>query len=101
MNCPISALSARETARWMVFSGGRAITGIASSFFTNFGGGDESAFFPEAETSRAKAASSEGERGGGEPPPAERILKTLVAGLGSECSKKNLILQNRNISLTK
>ena len=60
---------------------------MASNFFTNFGGGAVSAFFPVAETSRAKAASSEDGRGdgGGDPPPTERIMeKTLAAGLGSE-----------------
>jgi len=74
VNYPIRARSAKDTANWIGFSEGKAISGMAFNFLTNFGGGLETFFFPWAFTRRAKAASSaDGGGGAATPPPTELI----------------------------
>ena len=70
MNWPTRPLSARARAILMDCSSGKAISGIESSFLTNFEASLAAGFIPDGAKSLQKASFAErGEEGGGSPPP--------------------------------
>jgi hypothetical protein len=67
MNWPTSPCSERDRATFIGSSGGRSISGMASSFLTKLGVTEGVDFLLQAATSRRKEV--EGEGGGGGSPP--------------------------------
>ena len=70
MNWRTNPLSAKARAILMECSSGNVISGIVSSFLTNFGASLATGFFPDVDNNFLNASLAEiGEEGGGSPPP--------------------------------